>query len=99
MPYAIILLVIVISLAVRHASIPDPSPLSKLLVGCLTAGPILVLLMWPHLLILTSFVVASIGVYVILHQMVTTWNRELAEADRPANKLRDESDRTFPQKK
>ena len=84
MGYGLILLIIVIALAARHAHSPDPSVLSKRLVAGLTAVLVFIYVGWPAKALLTATLLASIGVYIILHQVVMSWQRELAEAERAA---------------
>jgi hypothetical protein len=79
--YRLILLIIVIALAVRHACSTGPSLLSKWLVAGLTAVLVFIYVGWPAESLLTAPLLAAIGVYVILHQIVMSWRREVTAAE------------------
>jgi hypothetical protein len=80
--YRLILLIIVIALAGRHACSVGPSLRSKQLVVGMTGVLAFAFLRWPEYSFLIALLLASIGVYIVLHQIVMSWQRELAEADR-----------------
>jgi hypothetical protein len=80
--YRLILLIIVIALAVRHACSPGPSLLSKWLVAGLTGVLTILSVRWPAESLLTAPLLAAVGAYVILHQIVMSWQREATEVER-----------------
>jgi ABC-type thiamin/hydroxymethylpyrimidine transport system permease subunit len=80
--YRLILLIIVIALAARHACSTGPSLLSKWLVVGLTAVLVFIYVRWPAESLVTVPLLAAIGAYGILHQIVMSWQREVAEAER-----------------
>jgi hypothetical protein len=80
--YRLILLIIVIALAIRHACSTGPSLRSKWLVARLTGVLVFICVRWPAELLLTAPLLAAVGAYVILHQIVMSWQREVAEVER-----------------
>ena len=87
--YATLLLGIVVVIAVTHLNAPDPSERSQRVVACLTVTSVLIFLMSPGLFIVNTLLQAGIGAYVLLHEMITRWQRELDAAERAEQEARE----------
>jgi hypothetical protein len=81
--WALGLLAFLIALAVGHVRSAAPSERSKRIVVTLTAGSALSFLLLPEWFVVTALVQTGTGAYIVLHRMVTGWERELVEAEQP----------------
>lgn len=86
--YGAVLLGIVVVIAVKHLKSPDPSERSQRVVAVLTVFSVFIFLIVPGLSIANALLQAGIGAYVLLHEMVTRWQREMDAVERAEQQVR-----------